>query len=100
MNACPRLDPTVRHRTRMHVVNEVWGWERDDWSPLPIELVILNVGGARRRSLADFAPAEIIAAQIQFTEDATIVFRIVPVVSQEDAQEALRQAGYGGGGTL
>ena len=96
MNAAPVTTPGVRHRTRLHVVNEVWGWERDDWSPLPVEVCILNLGSARRRSLADFDEAEIIAVQIQFCEDGTIVFRIVPVVSKEHAQETLRKAGYGG----
>ena len=95
MNAIPRLDPTARHRTRLHIINEVWDFERDDWTPLPVEVAMLNYAVLQRRRLEDLDEAEIVAVQTQFCEDGTIVFRIVPVVSKEEAQKALRQAGYG-----
>ena len=100
MMATPRITPPVRRGTRLHIINEVFDWQRDDWSPLPIELAILNVGTAHRRTLDDFDESEIIAVQIQFCEDATIIFRIVPVIEKEEVQQVLRRAGYGERGLL
>ena len=82
--------PRTRPRTRLHVVNEVFDFELMDYTPIPIEVILLNLATRPRCRMYDVP--DVVAAQLQPCEDGTIVVRILPVIPKEDAQEALREA--------